>query len=130
MTVADEVVHPEEVEHPPPPLIDRVISRGADLCATWQFLLANPLFWLIWIPTKGFGLDNSGLTIFTLIISQEAIVLSVAILINQRLAATMRERESEADLKNDAIAAEEGQRTSRQLDRIEERLKERDGHGG
>jgi uncharacterized membrane protein len=122
----EEVVQPEDVEVPPPPKRDLIAAKAADAAATVWFLLANLLWWAVWLPTKGFGTDTSGqFNILTLLLSFEAIVLTIAVLIQNRLDAHARDKQAEADLKNNAIAAEIAQTTSAQLDRIEALLKPR-----
>ena len=122
MSLPDEVVHPEDIALPEPPLRDRLAARAADAASTVPFLLVNVVIWAVWLSTRGIGIDNSGFTLFTLGLSLEAIVLTCAVLIKQRLDEERGRRESDADLKNDAIAAEAGQKISDQLDRIEQRL--------
>lgn len=119
MTATSEVVHPEDVEHPPPPLRDRMAAKLADASSTTTFILANIVFWILWFMTKGLGADPYPFQFLTIVVSLEAILLSCAVLVGQRLEAEMRERESEADLKNDAIAAEQAEKISVQLDRLE-----------
>lgn len=124
MAAEDEVVvKPEDVEVPPPPRRDLIAAKSADAAATVWFLLANLAWWAAWLPTEGFGTDTSGqFNILTLLLSFEAIVLTIAVLIQNRLDAHARDKQAEADLNNNAIAAEIAQTTSAQLDRIESLL--------
>lgn len=119
----EEVVHPEDVDHPPPPKKDQVATWIADRCSTVEFAGVNLFLIVIWAVTGGLGIDPFPFSLLTFILSVEAILLTVFVLVQQRLQLTMQERESDADLKNDAIAAEEAQKVKRQLDRIEKRLK-------
>lgn len=129
MTAADEVVHPEEVRHPPPPRKDRAAAWVADKCATVEFAVANIVLVVGWGLLK---IEKFPFAFLTLVLSVEAILLTICVLVQQRLQTEMQRREIDADLKNDAIAAEEGQRTSKQLDRIEVLLTKgrTHGHGG
>jgi low affinity Fe/Cu permease len=130
MATTHDVVQPEDVEHPPPPVQDRLAARAADKAATIWFLLANLLWWAVWLPTEGFGADTSGqFNILTLLLSFEAIVLTIAVLIQNRLDAQMRDRQAEADVKNNAISAEESVKARAQLDRIERALNSSAGNG-
>lgn len=121
-----DVVHPEDVKHPPPPLKDRTAAWVADRCATVEFAGINLLVIVAWALTGGFGLDPFPFGLLTFILSVEAILLTVFVLVQNRLEGTMQKREIEADLKNDAIAADESKKTSRQLARIEKLLRERE----
>lgn len=117
----DDVTQPEDVDHPPPPRRERVAARLVDGAATVWFLLANMLWWATWLPTEGYGADRGGsYGILTLILSFEAIVLTIAVLIKQKLSDGARDRQAEADLKNNAIAAEAAIKLSDQLDRLEQ----------
>ena len=121
MTARDEVVHPEEVEHPPPPRKDRAAAWIADKCATVEFAFANLIFAVVWMFL---GIEQFPYSGLTLVLSIEAIELTVFVLVQQRLQLTMQKRESDADLKNDAIAAEESTKIKKQLDRIERALRD------
>src|SRR4051812_9006213 len=100
--MTNEVVHPEEVEHPPPPLRDRMAARLADASSTTSFIMCNVVIWVLWFATHGLGHDPYPFQFLTIVVSLEAILLSCAVLVGQRLEAEMRSREAEADLKNDA----------------------------
>lgn len=117
----ERVVHPEEVHHPPPPRKDRAASWVADKCATVEFGVANIVVVALW---GLLGIEKFPFAFLTLVLSVEAILLTIFVLVQQRLEAEMQQRESDADLKNDAIAAEESQKITEQLDRIEARLTE------
>jgi uncharacterized membrane protein len=122
----DDVVHPEEVDHPAPPRRDQVAARVADACSTVGFLTGNVMVIVGWaIGGSVSGIDRFPFSGLTLLLSIEAIALTIFVLVQQRLSAEMRDRESEADLKNDAIAAEAAQATCAQLDRIEQLLTDR-----
>lgn len=124
MAQVEDVVQPEDVEHPPPPARDRIAARTADKAATIWFLLANLIWWGTWLPTNGYGLDNSGqFSILTLLLSFEAIILTIAVLIQNRLDAQTRDRQAEADVKNNAIAAETSLKILSKLANLERALK-------
>lgn len=93
------------------------------MAATIWFLLANLIWWAIWLPTDGLGADNSGYNILTLLLSFEAIVLTIAVLIQNRLDAQMRDRQAEADVKNNAIAAEASLKIIKKLEALERKMK-------
>ena len=112
----EEVVHPEDVVHPPPPAKDRAAAWLADKCATVEFALANLLVIGVW---AFLSIEPFPYSFLTLVLSVEAILLTVFVLVQQRLEGDMNKREMEADLKNDAIAADESQKTHKQLDEIE-----------
>ena len=114
-----EVVHPEDVKHPPPPRKDRAAAWVADKCATVEFALVNVAIVLAWALLSN---EEFPYPFLTLVLSVEAILLSVCVLVQNRLEAQMQKREMEADLKNDAIAAEESERARRQLDRMERKI--------
>jgi uncharacterized membrane protein len=119
MTSASEVTRPEDVEQPEPHIADRLAAYAADKAARVWFLTANLVWWVTWLSSHGYGLDNSGFTIFTLLLSLEAIILTIAVLIQNRLDAAARDAQAEADIKNNAIAAEKAEKISDQLDRLE-----------
>lgn len=121
MSAKDDVVHPEDVKHPPPPKKDRAAAWVADKCATVEFAVANLIFCVLWAFAGIEPFPYSGLT---LALSIEAIMLTIFVLVQQRLENEMNKRESDADLKNDAIAAEEASATKKQLDRIERALRD------
>ena len=123
----EQVVQPEDVEHPPPPRRDLLAAQAANLGATVWFLLANVVIWAIWLTTGGLGLDPSPFQLLTLGLSFEAIVLTIAVLIQNRLDAQMRDRQAEADVKNNAIAAEATLETKAMLETILGRLDARAG---
>mgnify|MGYP001791671011 FL=1 len=54
--------------------------------------------------------------------SCDAIRLTIFGLVQQRLEGDIQKREAEADLKNDALAAEYSEKTSKMLERILSRL--------
>lgn len=116
----EEVVHPENVIHPPPPRKDRIAAWIADRCATVEFGVANVVIVLVWGFLK---IEPFPYSFLTLVLSVEAILLTIFVLVQQRLEGEMQRREMEADLKNDAIAADESQKTHEQLDRIETLLR-------
>lgn len=115
----EQVVQPEDVEHPPPPRKDRWAAWIADRCATVEFGVANVVVVLVWGFIK---VEPFPYSFLTLVLSVEAILLTIFVLVQQRLESEMQRREIEADLKNDAIAADESQKTHEQLDRIEKQL--------
>lgn len=118
----DKVVQPEDVEHPPPPKKDRAAAWVADKCATVEFGLANVALVVAWGLLK---IEPFPYSFLTLVLSVEAILLTVFVLVQQRLQAEVQRREIEADLKNDAIAAEESLEIKKYLKRIERLLKEK-----
>lgn len=121
----EDVTQPEDVDQPPPPRRDTVAAAVANQAATVWFLAANILWWLTWLPTKGYGIDTSGqYNILTLALSFEAIVLTVAVLIQNRLDAQARDRQIEADVKNNAIAAESSLEVLKRLDEVQRALKQ------
>ena len=122
-----EVVHPEDVEHPPPPAKDRAAAWLADRCATPEFAGLNLVFALAWMLA---GIEKFPYAGLTLALSIEAILLAIFVLVQQRLQLEMQRRETEADLKNDAIAAETAESVSKQLDRIEKALDRRQDRSG
>lgn len=91
----------------------------ADRCSTVEFGLANVVFVVVW---SFLGIESFPYSGLTLVLSVEAILLTVFVLVQQRLQAEMQRREIDADLKNDAIAAEESQQVRKQLTRIEQIL--------
>lgn len=117
-----EVVHPEDVNHPPPPRKDRWAATVADRCATVEFAGANLLLIGVWTATAGLGSDPYPFGLLTFVLSVEAILLTVFVLVQNRLESAMQKREMEVDLKNDAIAAEESETSRKALARIERKL--------
>lgn len=114
-----EVVHPEDVEHPPPPKKDQAAAWLADKCSTVEFGLANVAIVLAWAALR---LEPFPYSFLTLVLSVEAILLSVFVLVQQRLQGEIQRREIEADLKNDAIAATDSEKARKQLERIEKKI--------
>jgi uncharacterized membrane protein len=117
-----EVVHPEDVKHPPPPRKDRWAATIADWCATVEFAGVNLLLIVVWAATGGFGIDPFPFGLLTFVLSVEAILLTIFVLVQNRLESNMQKREIEADLKNDAIAAEESEVARKALARIERKI--------
>lgn len=115
-----EVTHPEEVEHPDPSRRDAAAAWVADKCATVEFALANLIFSAVWMVV---GIETFPYSGLTLALSIEAILLAIFVLVQQRLEKERQERESAADLKNDAIAAEAAEEVREQLNRIEKGIK-------
>ena len=108
---------------------DEFAAKAADSAASVWFLGINVLWWATWVPTKGYGVDTQGqFGILTLALSFEAIVLTIAVLIQNRLDARARDRQIEADVKNNAIAAESAIKILRQLETLQRSLKEHDEH--
>lgn len=95
-------------------------AKVADLCATVEFAGVNLVLVLGWAVL---GLEPFPYNFLTLMLSVEAILLTVAVLVQNRLEATMQSRQAEADVKNNAIAAETSLEIKGQLDRIEKRLR-------
>lgn len=125
MDTQADVTRPEDVDHPPPPRRDLVAAVAADWAATVWFLLANLFWWAVWLPTDGFGFDTPGqYNILTLLLSFEAIVLTIAVLIQNRLDAQAHKRQVEADVKNNAIAAEASLKVLKNLEAIQRALKQ------
>jgi uncharacterized membrane protein len=114
-----QIVHPEDVDHPPPPLKDQVAAWLAERCATVEFGLANVLFVLAW---GLLGVESFPYPGLTLALSIEAILLTVFVLVEQRLQNETQRRESDADLKNDAIAADASRRAEQILKRIDRKV--------
>ena len=113
------VVHPEDVEHPPPPAKDRAAAWVADKCATVEFAVINVAIVLVWALL---AIEPFPFAFLTLVLSVEAILLTIFVLVQQRLEGDIQKREAEADLKNDALAAEYSEKTSKMLERILSRL--------
>jgi uncharacterized membrane protein len=113
------VVHPEEVVHPPPPKKDQAAAWIADRCATVEFAALNLVVVAVWGLV---GIESFPFPFLTFVLSVEAILLTIFVLVQQRLETEMNKRESDADLKNDAIGADEAQKTHEALARIERLL--------
>ena len=111
----EEVVHPEEIDHPPPPRRDQAAAWLADRCATVEFGLLNVAVVVVW---PFLGIEDFPFPGLTLVLSVEAILLTVFVLVQQRMEKERTDRQSDADLKNDAIAAEATQEISSKLDLI------------
>lgn len=114
-----QAVHPEEVEHPEPPRKDRWAAKVADLCATVEFALLNLIVVIAWALCK---IEAFPYSFLTLVLSVEAILLTIFVLVQQRLESEAQRREIEADLKNDAVAAEHSESTTHTLSEIVDRL--------
>lgn len=87
----------------------------ADLCATVEFLLLNVVVIVVW---PFLGIEKFPYSGLTLVLSVEALLLAIFILVQQRLEEERSKREAEADLKNDAIAAEASAHISEALDEV------------
>ena len=115
MTAQEEVVHPEDIDHPPPPRRDAMAAWLADRCATVEFAILNVVVVAGWSAA---GVEKFPFPFLTLVLSVEAILLTVFVLVQQRLEKERQDRADDADLKNDAIAAEMSQHIDEKLDKI------------
>jgi uncharacterized membrane protein len=122
VSATDKVIQPEDVEKPLPPKKDQAAAWLAQKCATVEFGLFNIFVVAVWAIVH---VEPFPFPFLTLVLSIEAILLTVFVLVEQRLQTEMQRREVEADLKNDAIAAEQSQEIKKQLNRIERLLKEK-----
>lgn len=117
--MTEEVVHPEDVEHPEPTRRDRVAAWLAARCATVEFAALNLAFVVAWALA---GIERFPYAGLTLALSIEAILLTVFVLVEQRVLTETQRREADADLKNDAIAADSADATARLLRRIDRKV--------
>lgn len=79
----------------------RVVERTARFCGTIQFLWMNLAWFAVWIGFNLLGkpFDPYPFTFLILVVSLEAIVLSILILISQNLSAVENERRHHLDLQ-------------------------------
>lgn len=79
----------------------RLVERTARFCGTIRFLWLNLIWFAIWIAYNvvGKAFDPYPFIFLTLVVSLEAIVLSILILISQNLSAVENERRHHLDLQ-------------------------------
>lgn len=87
----------------------RTVSRIASFCGTISFMVVNALVlavWILWNSTT-YAFDPYPFTALALLLSIEAICLSLLILISQNMAAAESERRSHLDLQINLLGERE-----------------------
>ena len=114
----------EDQERDARPWIYRVVARAAGLCGTTAFLLANVLVFAAWIAfnTTPWAFDPYPFTFLVLVVSLEAIVLAVMILISQNMGSEESERRHHLDLQINLLNEREMTAALRLLNSIASRM--------
>ena len=91
----------EDTEHRRKPVLYRVVERAARFCGTLTFLWINIAFFASWIALNQFlvKFDPYPFTFLLFVVSIEAIMLSILILISQNMSAEASERRHHLDLQ-------------------------------
>jgi len=91
----------EDTEHRRKPMLYRVVERAARFCGTLTFLWINIAFFASWIALNQFlvKFDPYPFTFLLFVVSIEAIMLSILILISQNMSAEASERRHHLDLQ-------------------------------
>ena len=91
----------EDQERTARPLVYRMVARAAGLCGTTAFLLLNLIVFVAWIAfnVTPLAFDPYPFTFLILVVSLEAIVLSIMILISQNMGSEESERRHHLDLQ-------------------------------
>ena len=99
----------EEARRQRKPAYYRVVERIARFCGTIEFLWINVAWFAVWIGFNVLGrpFDPYPFTFLILVVSLEAIVLSILILISQNLSATENERRHHLDLQINLLSERE-----------------------
>lgn len=106
------------------PFAHRVIQRIADFCGTIAFLVTQAVFFGVWI---GYNLalqpfDPYPFPLLMLLVSLEAIFLSVFILISQNLSAAESDRRHHLDLQTNLLTEREMTALMRLVARMAEKM--------
>jgi len=114
----------EDQERDARPLIYRVVARAASLCGTVAFLLANLVLFAAWIAfnVTPWAFDPYPFTFLVLVVSLEAIVLAIMILISQNMGSEESERRHHLDLQINLLNEREMTASMRLLNSIAEHL--------
>ena len=91
----------EDTEHQRKPTLYRVVERVARFCGTLTFLWINLAVFATWIALNQFVVkfDPYPFTFLLFVVSIEAIMLSILILISQNMSAEASERRHHLDLQ-------------------------------
>lgn len=109
-------------------LSDRIADFLTESFGTMGFLIFNGLWYLIWmVINTGFipgiePFDPFPFGLLTMIVSLEAIFLSIIVLISQNRAANIAELREEVDLQVNVISEQEITKVIFMLDRIQEKM--------
>lgn len=107
---------------------ERIADFLTDSFGTLIFFLLNATFfsvWILWNVDLGFSLpvfDPYPFGMLTMVVSLEAIFLSVIVLISQNRAAKIADLREEVDLQVNVAAEEEITQMLKMLERIEQKL--------
>jgi uncharacterized membrane protein len=117
----------EDVELQKRTLGERVIDTVSSICGSRRFIYLNALFFGLWLaanlgPVEGLHFDPFPFGLLTLVVSLEAIFLSLFILITQNLQVRLAERRHHLDLQIDLLAEQENTKMLQMLAAIHERL--------
>ncbi|MBA3726178.1 MAG: DUF1003 domain-containing protein [Armatimonadetes bacterium] len=108
-------------------LYERIANRIAEYCGSAQFVVANALFFLVWILLNvgWFGIrpfDPFPFGLLTTIVSLEAIFLSLFVLLSQNRMQKLSDQQSELDVQVSLLAEHELTRVLVAVDLIAQKL--------
>ena len=97
----EAILRVEDDERTARPYIYRVVAGAASLCGTVAFLIANLLLFAAWLAfnVTPLAFDPYPFTFLVLVVSLEAIVLAIMILISQNMGSEESERRHHLDLQ-------------------------------
>lgn len=106
---------------------ERMAHKISDYCGTTQFVLFNAIFFAVWIivNTRIGGMpafDPYPFGMLTMVVSLEAIFLSLFVLLTQNRMQQAADRESELDLQVNLLTEHELTRVLIAVDRIAQKL--------
>ena len=110
----------EDQERDARPWVYRVVAQAASLCGTVGFLMVNLVVFAAWIAynVTPWAFDPYPFTFLVLVVSLEAIVLAIMILISQNMGSEESERRHHLDLQINLLNEREMTAALRLMNRI------------
>lgn len=105
----ESILSLEEAEHRSKPVLYRMVQRIARFCGTLTFLWINLAVFAVWIGVNQWvaKFDPYPFTFLLFVVSIEAIVLAILILISQNMSAEESERRHHLDLQINLLTERE-----------------------
>ena len=107
------------------PLSDRIAAAIANVSGSMLFAMLNSVWFIVWILYNTLAsdpFDPYPFTFLTLMVSLEAILLSIFIMINQNRETVLAERRNQLDLQVNLLAEQENTRMLHFLEAIAEKV--------
>ncbi len=120
----ESILELEEENRRAKPLLYRAVARVAGFCGTVSFLWWNLAFFAAWIALNElvWRIDPYPFTFLLFLVSIEAIVLAILILISQNMSAEANERRHHLDLQVDLLNEREMTALLRLVTRMAEKM--------